>query len=405
VQSNNGLVWPWPTIASLSAQGSNFSQSSANLIINAAFQLQYQDASGWHTYATFEGLSDPNLPNGYLDNVGLIPQQSNNLYNVGSFPKSDPRTFRFGPGENLPGYEGGSIPNLVSEGNTLTPTAGTLFSPVWGNLAPFLGRIGNSYVNPVRIDMWSVNDPSVTPSGAYWPAGNSYTDPDNVQRFGDARYAYSGNSPYFTAGTSWPARPVVLNRPFTSVGDLGFAYRDMPWKTLDLFSPNSADAGLLDLFTMTDGPVIAGRVNPNTAPAPVLQALLSGELANYSGGNTNLATSAASSIAAALSTATGTTPFVNRASLVSGFMTNNAVNSFSTIKPEREAVVRSLAESANTRTWNFLIDIIAQSGGYPTTATTLDNFLVTGERRYWLHIAIDRYTGQVVDKQLEIVNE
>jgi hypothetical protein len=216
----------------------------------------------------------------------------------------------------------------------------------------------------------------------------------------------ANDSPYFTAaGASRPSRPVILNRPFTSVGDLGFAYRDMPWKTLDLFSPNSADAGLLDLFTLTDGPVIAGRVNPNTAPTPVLEALLSGELANYSGANTSLTTNAASSIAGALSTTTGTTPFVNRASLVSGFMTNSAVASFSNIKPEREAVVRSLAESANTRTWNFLIDIIAQSGGYPKTATTLDNFLVTGERRYWLHIAIDRYTGQVVDKQLEIVNE
>jgi len=39
------------------------------------------------------------------------------------------------------------------------------------------------------------------------------------------------------------------------------------------------------------------------------------------------------------------------------------------------------------------------------TARSLDQFLVTGERRYWLHIAIDRYTGQVVDKQIEIVQE
>jgi hypothetical protein len=31
--------------------------------------------------------------------------------------------------------------------------------------------------------------------------------------------------------------------------------------------------------------------------------------------------------------------------------------------------------------------------------------VVEGERRYWLHVAIDRYTGQVVDKQLEVVNE
>ncbi len=401
--SNNGVSWPWPnantTPSTLTSPGT-FLQDSAELIINAAFQLQYQDASGWHTYATFEGLADPNLPNGYLDNVGLIPQVPSDPTNVGSLPKSDPRTFRFGPGESFPSYTG--APGIISEGNTLTPTASTLFSPVWGNLAPFLGRIGNSYTNPVRIDMWSANDPSVTPAGSSWPTGSSYTDPDGVQRFGDARYAYSGNSPYYTAGN---AHPLVLNRPFTSIGDLGFVYRDMPWKTLDLFSPNSADAGLLDLFTLTDGPIIAGRVNPNTAPVPVLQSLLSGEFANVSGANTNLTSSAASSVAAALSANVGTTPFVNRASLVSGFMTNSAVNSFSTIKPEREAVVRALAESANTRTWNFLIDIIAQSGGYPKSAASLDNFLVTGEHRYWLHIAIDRYTGQVVDKQLEIVNE
>jgi Tfp pilus assembly protein PilX len=406
VPSNNNVPWPWPSAntdpTSLIAP---FSQRAANLIINAAFQLQYSDASGWHTYATFEGLADPNLPNGYLENISLIPQQSNNVNTIGSFPKSDPRTFRFGPGESLPNFLSASAPNLPSEGNTLTPTAGTLFSPVYGNLAPFLGSPPSSYANPVRIDMWSVNDSTVSPSGSSFAAGSNYTDMDGVQRFGDAHYAYSANSPYFTAGATMPARPIVLNRPFTSVGDLGFAYRDMPWKTLDLFSPTSADAGLLDLFTLTDGPVIAGRVNPNTAPTPVLQALLSGELANYSGANTNLTTTAATSIAAALSTATATTPFLNRASFVQNFMTNSAVNSFSTIKPEREAVIRSLAESANTRTWNFLIDIIAQSGGYPKTATTLDNFLVTGERRYWLHIAIDRYTGQVVDKQLEIVNE
>ena len=75
------------------------------------------------------------------------------------------------------------------------------------------------------------------------------------------------------------------------------------------------------------------------------------------------------------------------------------------IKTEAEAAVRAVAESSNTRTWNFLIDIIAQAGRYPPSASTLDNFVVDGERRYWLHVAIDRYTGQVVDQQLEVVNE
>jgi hypothetical protein len=27
-----------------------------------------------------------------------------------------------------------------------------------------------------------------------------------------------------------------------------------------------------------------------------------------------------------------------------------------------------------------------------------------GEQRYWVHVAIDRFTGQVIDKQMEVVN-
>jgi hypothetical protein len=59
----------------------------------------------------------------------------------------------------------------------------------------------------------------------------------------------------------------------------------------------------------------------------------------------------------------------------------------------------------NTRTWNLLIDIIAQSGRYPTTATGLSQFLIEGEKRYWWHLSIDRFTGQIVASQLEPVYE
>ena len=27
------------------------------------------------------------------------------------------------------------------------------------------------------------------------------------------------------------------------------------------------------------------------------------------------------------------------------------------------------------------------------------------EQRYWVHLATDRFTGQVIDKQIEVVNE
>jgi len=41
----------------------------------------------------------------------------------------------------------------------------------------------------------------------------------------------------------------------------------------------------------------------------------------------------------------------------------------------------------------------------PNTTNPLANFVVDGEQRDWVHIAIDRFTGQVIDKQIEVVNE
>jgi hypothetical protein len=41
----------------------------------------------------------------------------------------------------------------------------------------------------------------------------------------------------------------------------------------------------------------------------------------------------------------------------------------------------------------------------PNTTNPLANFVVEGEQRYWVHVAIDRFTGQVIDKQIEVVKE
>ena len=71
----------------------------------------------------------------------------------------------------------------------------------------------------------------------------------------------------------------------------------------------------------------------------------------------------------------------------------------------RECVMRALTEGGQTRTWNLMIDVIVQSGRYPPTASNLSQFVVEGEKRYWLHIAIDRFTGEVIDQQLEAVYE
>ena len=53
-----------------------------------------------------------------------------------------------------------------------------------------------------------------------------------------------------------------------------------------------------------------------------------------------------------------------------------------------------------------MIDVVAQTGKIAASATDLDKgFIVEGERRYWLHVAIDRFTGKVIDQQLEPVYE
>jgi hypothetical protein len=52
-----------------------------------------------------------------------------------------------------------------------------------------------------------------------------------------------------------------------------------------------------------------------------------------------------------------------------------------------------------------MIDVIAQPGRYPPTANSLTDFVEEGEKRYWLHVAIDRFTGEIIDQQLEAVYE
>jgi len=416
----------------------NFTPNLVYVNLHLTLQIQFQAGGTWHTYASFQGLPNPQIQNfnkvsnALSETLYLAPTSAAATgLDTACFVKSDPRTARFGSGEYV--LAGNAYPSGVA-GASLTPNASTLNAPQYNDpgafLAsdmggPFLGSMGLSLgaisaSAPYRMDMWSVNDTTVTPKGNAYTgttadaiagaAAPYYADNDGVVRPGDARYAYpNGASPYYTATTG--ARPVVLNHRFNSVGDLGYAFRDMPWKTIDLSSSKSADGGLLDLFTLSEGPVVAGRVNPNRAPAPVLQALLGGASANptntVAGSLTSLSPSVSSAISSAIGTGVTNAPLATRADLVAFLSTNNAVAAAipSGVKLEREAAVRALAESANLRTWNLFIDVIAQSGKYPSTATSLDQFNVTGERRLWLHVAIDRYTGKVVDRQLETVGE
>src|SRR5258708_38065399 len=75
-------------------------------------------------------------------------------------------------------------------------------------------------------------------------------------------------------------RPVMLHRPYRSVSELGYVFRDTPWKNIDFFTPESGDTALLDAFCINDDSrgdaLAAGRVDLNTRQKPVLEALLKG---------------------------------------------------------------------------------------------------------------------------------
>jgi hypothetical protein len=56
------------------------------------------------------------------------------------------------------------------------------------------------------------------------------------------------------------------------------------------------------------------------------------------------------------------------------------------------------------------LECVGRSGGsvgfLQPNATSLHNdSVIETEQHYWVHVAIDRFTGQVIDKQIEVVNE
>jgi hypothetical protein len=210
-----------------------------------------------------------------------------------------------------------------------------------------------------------------------------------------------------------PVNPVILKRAFRNVGELGYAYRNSS-TTLDFRTLGSSDAPLLDLFTYNVAGSRAGIVSLNTQNAGVLAAILQRAITSetstaYVGqtdpGSNPSKTAYNAAIAIITNTSNGTTvkPAVGRADI--SRLVANAGTTIGSTDEAKQTVARALAEVGQARTWGLMIDVIAQSGRYPPTASTLADFVVEGEKRYWLHVAIDRFTGEVIDQQLEEVFE
>jgi hypothetical protein len=391
-------------------------------ISNLVFALEYWDdaASRWQVYDTLVGNEESS------SNTGITspPQNSSKLgqytffpnvdktyltineigHSVGTLGKFDPRSSRFG----------------VSGGGALPSDNETLRHLGFGSNVPF--GTSNSLAAGVYPGLWvqGAKKDWIDSDGS---AISNVADPDGTPRPGDgwldqsatAKNGASSKTNLFAnvSDTTNACRPIILHRPFRNVAELGYVFRDSPWKSLSFFDETSGDSALLDLFSVADEPAVtAGKVALNTTQTAIQKALLTGAAQSVDGTNALANPSAIASgyNSYAFSSGVPTASMSLNIAGITSFMSSGNLNSaYSTsatpIKSERESVVRALAGSTQTRTWNLLIDVVAQVGRYPITTNNLNDFIVEGESRYWLSIAIDRYTGKVISQQLEPVNE
>ncbi len=227
-----------------------------------------------------------------------------------------------------------------------------------------------------------------------------------------AAYAYGMESATPPVPADAPASApasAMLNRALRNVGELGYAFKNTS-ATADFRTTNNVDAGLLDFFTYNTATPRSGTINLNTHNSSVLAAILMGTLAKESSSTgvsrANAIAAANSIVAETTNTSAGHGPVVSRADVTR--LASAAVvttSPFNADEESRESIARALAEVGQTRTWGLLIDVIAQAGRYSPVANALADFTVEGEQRYWVHVAIDRFTGQVIDRQIEVVSE
>lgn len=407
-------TYPAPTPEPTTVRNVNQVKTIGSYVITLAYRRNGQ----WRDYFTFSGMFGSQFPvrevlQDFLSVSLNTPQQA--LW--------DPRSNRF-PADRSDGAGNSTLwkhrrPDLGPGQNRkifFQSADNSLLSGWWktGTTQPG-GDPSTAFMGTVSIN--SANAANVGARNTY------YHDPDGVVRGADGVYEttnnYAGQPLALNAkvgGGRNFSRPIILNRPFRSVGELGYVFRDTPWKSIDFFTANSGDSALLDIFCLKENTVTglrAGVLNPNTRNVEVLEAMIAGTLKDetpLSGTGSApvpLLNAQSNSLAQALVTTTQTTPLQNRADLVNRFVGSPTAFPLSPNSPDdeivkrrREAVVRALADVSTTRVWNLMIDVIAQPG-----RTVNGQFLVEGEKRYWVHVAIDRLTGEVLERSSELVVE
>jgi hypothetical protein len=201
----------------------------------------------------------------------------------------------------------------------------------------------------------------------------------------------------------------VWDKPMRNIGEFGYAYSSSSAnssKTLD-FSTNSGsnhDPPILDLFAFNSAGPRAGEVNLNTQNDTVLAAILRGGWTSTSTGS-GLSANAAASAALAIVNETRNNPALGREDIARISAATGVGSAMGSSEEARELIARALSETCTTRSWGLLVDVIAQSGHCKPGTTNLAEFAVDGEKRYWLHIVIDRFNAEVIDQQLEEILE
>lgn len=395
-------------------------------------RLQYLAPNG--QYVTYDEMpSIPPIETIYID---AMPNLDPKNRRPRLWARVDPRADRFGPRSFLVRVQRETnYDQYFAQGETFRPGPTNAGGDNFG-----VGRLGfadsatsaqTGWVRGVRPEAWlTAADNTTTSSSAN---AVYYADPDGVVRKAMGGQA-SGLAGLPMATANYESRPIILNRPFRSVAELGYAFRGMPWKQLDFWTPESGDAALLDVFCISElqdesgqplpqtvDPIVAGRVNLNSRNPEVLQAVLQGA-AKADG--VSLTSVEAKNVADALTawttnTVAGKGPLRNRSELVgkydpaaaskfSGFSSeikSRLAGTDGSIQMRHQSVMRALVDSGTTRTWSFLIDLVVQKGKYPVSSTSLDKFVVEGEQRYWVHLALDRITGKILFENVEEVNE
>jgi hypothetical protein len=238
---------------------------------------------------------------------------------------------------------------------------------------------------------------------------------------GNCNSNQSGNNPHRPCGAPNPGpNTQVISHAFATVGEFGYGINtsDGTLPTLKFWdsstSPRFQYAPVLDFFSynpISSAYPRAGIVNLYTRNAPVLAAILSRTLEKDPGPTPSPSPTPVVSAADAMSAANaivaetqrvlagnptyGSVQQTDLTRAIAGRLAKAAfdqVPNLATSDETKGTVARALAEMGQTRTWNLLIDVIAQTGKYKPNAQDLtgSNFVVEGEKRYWLHIALGR---------------